>query len=78
MLMQRIQQLEKERERYLSLSTTVQQENRASGERGGEQEDKLTQESNYYDELNQILRNIDSSVYSQWEVVENNQSDFLL
>ncbi|KAK4524832.1 hypothetical protein GAYE_SCF06G2734 [Galdieria yellowstonensis] len=76
MLMQRIQQLEKERERYLSLSTTVQQENRASGE--GEQEDKLTQESNYYDELNQILRNIDSSVYSQWEVVENNQSDFLL
>jgi len=38
----------------------------------------LTQESNYYDELNQILRNIDSSVYSQWEVVENNQSDFLL
>lgn len=78
MLMQRIQQLEKERERYLSLSTTVQQENRASGEGGGEQEDKLTQESNYYDELNQILRNIDSSVYSQWEVVENNQSDFLL
>ncbi|EME32047.1 uncharacterized protein Gasu_07920 [Galdieria sulphuraria] len=69
-LIQRIQQLERERDRYLA---SIGNNHVDKLESEGREED-----SYYYNELNQILRNIDNSVYNEWEVVEKSQSDFLL
>lgn len=67
LLIQRIQQLEDERDRYLASTENHKLEPNTDG-----------QEDNYYDELNRILHNIDNSVYREWEVVDKSQGDFLL